>query len=99
MPGILIIVVIPLMIILLMKIEITTGLGIVPQKAKKLNTKLSTGMLIVLLNTTRAQWWRWVTFFTQNRYPSVSINSEMTSAVMEAPTIRQIGESTRPNSI
>ena len=49
-------VVMPLMIILLVKIETTTAGAIVPQKAKKLNRKLSTGMLTVLLTRTLAHW-------------------------------------------
>ena len=54
MPGMLTIVVIPLMIILLIKIEITTEVGNNLQNAKKLNRKLSMGMLSKLLNKTRA---------------------------------------------
>jgi len=42
----------PLMIMLLAKIEITTEGAIVPQKARKLNKKLSTGMLSALLMRT-----------------------------------------------
>ena len=98
MPGMLTIVVIPLMIILLIKIEITTEVGNNLQNAKKLNKKLSMGILSKLLNKTRAHWYFFVTFSTQIRYPSVSISSDTTSAIIDAATMRQIGESTIPNS-
>ena len=42
------------MIILLMNIDITIGVGMLPQNARKLNKKLSTGMLRVLLTNTLA---------------------------------------------
>jgi len=94
MPGILNNVVIPLIIILLKKIEITTEVGNNFQNARKLNRKLSMGMLNKLLNKTRAHWYFFVTFSTQNLYPSVSMSSDTTSAIIDAATIRQIGEST-----
>jgi len=53
-PGMLIRVVIPLMIILLMKIDKTTPVGMLPQNARKLKIKLSMGMLRALLTKTLA---------------------------------------------
>src|SRR5215207_3844206 len=71
--------------------------GIAP-KATTAKITLSIGTLTPLLTATRAHWWRVVTRRTNQWYTSVSTSSLITSAMIDATTIRHSGPSTVRNS-
>src|SRR5215203_213152 len=67
-------------------------------KASTANRALSSGTLARFDTATRAHWWAVVTRRTNQWYTSVSTSSLITSAMIDATTIRHSGPSTVRNS-